>query len=258
MGPQRTTVRCAVYEVPTIAPPIDTNFPHSAIVYSIDGIASGASTEVKFVLHGSPQVMAVFRHAMSAQIDALYEVVGSEVQIDRVIIPLRDGDTGDLDAVTDGRFGDEIVMAGTSRVWPNQRDVFDVENQNGVTSLDTLLIINRLNKENSKLPAINTESNRYYDVNGDGFLTALNALAVINQLGKTPASLELPSAEGEQPLLPPSPGQVDFAIQAILQEANDHRRERSQPTQRERSFSGKAGQARGFLVGFPLGEGKKR
>lgn len=74
----------------------------------------------------------------------------------------------------------------------NPRVAHDVDNQNGVTALDALLIINELQRQslingpNNELIDINEASipQNFVDVNGDGRLSALDALQVINELSR--------------------------------------------------------------------------
>ncbi|GAA5510298.1 DUF7619 domain-containing protein [Novipirellula caenicola] len=75
--------------------------------------------------------------------------------------------------------------------WTNPLDRFDVDDRDGVTALDALLVINELSRRSvidvdGRLP--NSRSIElppsYYDVNADGFATPLDALQVINQLGR--------------------------------------------------------------------------
>ncbi|TWU48571.1 hypothetical protein Poly51_44710 [Rubripirellula tenax] len=85
--------------------------------------------------------------------------------------------------------------------WTNPRDIYDVDDLNGVTAVDALVIINELGRRRVSdargvLVALPPDgfAPPYYDVNVDGSVTALDALRVINQLGRIRANLE--SGEG--------------------------------------------------------------
>jgi hypothetical protein len=69
--------------------------------------------------------------------------------------------------------------------WRNATNALDVDNQNGVTPLDVLIVINRLNASGpGKLPPPVTAqlSPPFYDTSGDNEVTALDVLKVINYL----------------------------------------------------------------------------
>ncbi len=70
-----------------------------------------------------------------------------------------------------------------SNPWQNLINQFDVNNNGEVTSLDALLIINRIGVYGDFLPEEN-DTGVFYDVNGDGKLTSLDALQVINEAGR--------------------------------------------------------------------------
>ena len=73
----------------------------------------------------------------------------------------------------------------------------DVDNQNGVTPLDVLIVINRLNAGGAgDLPPPVTAqlSPPFYDTSGDNEVTALDALQIINYLNATTATA---AGEGE-------------------------------------------------------------
>jgi hypothetical protein len=66
--------------------------------------------------------------------------------------------------------------------WQNSDNKYDVNNDGRVTALDSLIVINAINKgivydEYIKPPY-------YYDVNGDGQITALDSLLTINKINR--------------------------------------------------------------------------
>lgn len=67
--------------------------------------------------------------------------------------------------------------------WSNPLSPWDVNGQDGVTPLDALTLINRLNLGGDPaLPFPTTGSHPYCDVNSDGFCTPSDVLLVINYL----------------------------------------------------------------------------
>ncbi|TWT82470.1 PKD domain protein [Planctomycetes bacterium CA13] len=209
VSPIGTTVTSAQFGDSTVVPPEQTEFPVGALSYSISGLPSGGRANVDLILHGDPSITAVFRTGTSTNtIDSLFEVVGSEFDDNRIILPLRDGDVSDLDQERNRRFDDKIVLADTRGVWQNQEFAADVNDQDGITAFDALLIINRLNDQDSRLPGFRPSTEHFYDVNGDGRVTAHDALLVINQLAieqTTPTFSE-----------PESVVQIDLAIESIF------------------------------------------
>ena len=95
-------------------------------------------------------------------------------------------------------FGDDASSATVSNIdlttektWQNPVDRHDVNDLDGVSAIDALLIINELRRvtvhdpqDDSKLFPITDEVGPppYYDVTGDGRITALDALQVINRM----------------------------------------------------------------------------
>ena len=73
--------------------------------------------------------------------------------------------------------------------WSNPDEAADVNDDDRVSALDALLVINHLNKEEASGEPITEESNPllgrdfYPDVNADGRVTALDALRVVNSIG---------------------------------------------------------------------------
>ena len=87
---------------------------------------------------------------------------------------------------TSGAFGLRVHAAAGRDVhmttWRNPSLYVDVNNDGYVSSLDALLVINRLNAFGAGvLPTVNT-TGFFIDVNGDGYCSAIDALQVINYL----------------------------------------------------------------------------
>ena len=97
--------------------------------------------------------------------------------------------------------------------WRNANNPLDVDNQNGVTPLDVLIVINRLNAVgSSELPPPVTAQllPPYYDTSGDNEITALDALQVINHLNATAATVA-GEGEGTEPTTAVLTEQIEFA-----------------------------------------------
>ncbi len=93
--------------------------------------------------------------------------------------------------------------------WQNATNPFDVDNQNGVTPLDVLIVINRLNSVGpGKLPPPVTAqlSPPFFDTSGDNEVTALDVLKVINYLNAAASNV---AGEGEG-ALPTTAGPTDL------------------------------------------------
>ncbi len=97
---------------------------------------------------------------------------------------------------------------------------FDVSNDQFVTPLDALLIINDLNKSGGRqLPSGTNATEKpppYFDVSGDGFLSAINALLVIDFLNQ-----QVAGGEGETPVAsserePGDNNAIDFIMSTDL------------------------------------------
>ena len=69
----------------------------------------------------------------------------------------------------------------------NFLDPADVNNDDAVTALDALTIVNRLNRSEASGEEVGSLSDRYWDVNDDGHASAVDALMVINQLSRDSA-----------------------------------------------------------------------
>jgi hypothetical protein len=85
-------------------------------------------------------------------------------------------DSQGIGTITD----DDTVVR--QRPWQNPRDRFDVNDADGITALDALIVINYINTHPDEvvLPASPGTSPPYYDVSGDDVCTAMDVLQVIN------------------------------------------------------------------------------
>jgi hypothetical protein len=97
--------------------------------------------------------------------------------------------------------------------WRNPNNPLDVDNQNGVTPLDVLIVINRLNAAGAgALPPPVTAQllPPFYDTSGDNEITALDALQVINYLNST-AAAAAGEGEGSEPTTAVLTKPIEFA-----------------------------------------------
>ena len=97
--------------------------------------------------------------------------------------------------------------------WRNASNALDVDNQNGVTPLDVLIVINRLNTVGpGKLPPPVTAqlSPPFFDTSGDNEVTALDVLQVINYLNAA-ASNVAGEGEGTKPATAVLTEQIELA-----------------------------------------------
>jgi hypothetical protein len=80
-------------------------------------------------------------------------------------------------AATDIDFGFEVA---TSQ-WQNPREPLDVNDDNNISALDVLLIVNEINANGTRnLQGTNVTSPPYIDVTGDSLVSAVDVLTVIN------------------------------------------------------------------------------
>jgi hypothetical protein len=86
-----------------------------------------------------------------------------------------------------------VVNINDVPAWQNQAVPEDVNNDQAITALDALIIINQLNENQAgMLGPRPVDLERFVDVTGDGRLTSLDALRVINSLND---SAQVPQAE---------------------------------------------------------------
>lgn len=107
-------------------------------------------------------------------------------------------------AISDGHGGmaSAAVTVTVSSAWQNPRNPLDVNDDNFVTPIDALLIINDLQIRGPRLlpvPATQIDGQwMYLDVNGDAFTSPIDALIVINYLnGQLGGEGEFASNDGE-------------------------------------------------------------
>ncbi len=92
-----------------------------------------------------------------------------------------------------------ILANDEPRPWQNQVQPLDVNGNGVITTLDALIIINKLNATGPEVLPLPPPpgSAFFYDVTGDGLVTALDALRVINHLNIAAAGAQLNGASLE-------------------------------------------------------------
>ena len=154
---------------------------------------------------------------LNLDVDSARNVTSDEnlltiVTTDEDVVQLGTGWQLDAPVITDGEAthrliqDDVIVQVNNGRLWQNPVDQADVDRSGDVSSLDALVVINRLQQQTTNLLPDNFDGVAepfYFDVNDDKSATALDALLVINRL------IESNAVAGEQSggivanLLPP-------------------------------------------------------
>ncbi|GIW99401.1 MAG: hypothetical protein KatS3mg111_2734 [Pirellulaceae bacterium] len=82
-------------------------------------------------------------------------------------------------ATTDVDFG----FVSAESVWQNPSNRFDVNDDQFVSAIDVLLVVNYINRHGARsLHGSGLQSPPFIDVNGDSFVSALDALIVVNYL----------------------------------------------------------------------------
>ncbi len=126
---------------------------------------------------------------------------GAELFADRIVVHFRDGERGDDDLLKNGT----LVHAGAPALnlephpWQNWPLAVNVNDDDRITALDALTIINELNRLGARALPIPQpfpiSRPVYLDVNGDDLVTAADVLHVINDLNALGTrALSTPSA----------------------------------------------------------------
>jgi hypothetical protein len=89
-----------------------------------------------------------------------------------------------------------ILANDEARPWQNQANSLDVNGNGVITTIDALIIINKLNSTGPEVLPLPPppEAAFFYDVTGDGRVTALDALRVINHLNSVATGGQLNGA----------------------------------------------------------------
>jgi len=117
--------------------------------------------------------------------------------------------------IADGQGTGTITNDDTTTVrqrpWQNPRDHHDVNDKDGVTPLDALMLINYINDHpgQASLPASDGTSPPYYDVSGDDACTAMDVLQVINRINQSTGQA---GGEGEAVCLALAPAEPILGV----------------------------------------------
>ncbi len=91
------------------------------------------------------------------------------------------------------------VLIESARPWRNSLNTLDVNGDRFISAVDSLVIINQLNRSDSPIlahPAFaQSVPSAFYDVSGDGLVTALDALLGINYLNSLDSGTTAPTSE---------------------------------------------------------------
>ena len=89
---------------------------------------------------------------------------------------------------------DQLILGPQPKRWQNPANHFDVNQDDRVSTVDALVIINGISRlGGQRVLGIDFDPTPFFDVNGDGNISALDALLVINQLARGQAESELAS-----------------------------------------------------------------
>ena len=134
--------------------------------------------------------------------NALFTISGSQLRTSATFasgnksqtsIRLRSTDAGGLSCEK------SVTLTVLANPWQNPVNPLDVDGLSGVTPLDALIVINRLNTQGSGVltrPHPSPGSQPYLDVNGDGNVTPVDVLLIINYINqRSVASGESPAGE---------------------------------------------------------------
>ncbi|MCY2991109.1 MAG: dockerin type I domain-containing protein [Planctomycetota bacterium] len=172
---------------------------------NIDAL-SGSGTAVGNLTTTDPDLNDSFTYVLvpgEGSLDnALFTVSGSQLRTSAAFasgnksqysLRLRSTDAGSLSCEK------SVTLTVLANPWQNPVNPLDVDGLSGVTALDALVVINRVNTQGSGAlprPHPNPGSPLYLDVNGDGNVTPTDVLLVINYINqRSVASGEPPAGE---------------------------------------------------------------
>jgi hypothetical protein len=81
----------------------------------------------------------------------------------------------------------QAVVSETASPWWNRREPLDVNDDQQITPLDALLVVNYLNLNGAGVPVAGETAPPYIDCNGDRVIAPIDALIVINRLNQDAA-----------------------------------------------------------------------
>jgi hypothetical protein len=88
----------------------------------------------------------------------------------------------------------QAVVSETASPWWNRREPLDVNDDQQITPLDALLVVNYLNLNGAGVPVAGETAPPYIDCNGDRVIAPIDALIVINRLNQDVAAVQASAA----------------------------------------------------------------
>jgi hypothetical protein len=112
------------------------------------------------------------------------------------ILLFDDNDPIPTNRIAYGSYSVRIAEPGLPATATNPTNAMDVNDDNSVSPIDALLVINDLNGQAAAIPAGKL---RYLDVSGDGEISPIDALLVINYLNRGRDLAAVAAAALDQP-----------------------------------------------------------
>jgi len=219
----------------------DNSSPAKALKFVVDGVTSGNDVEI---FAGSVRI----GHAIAAGTSVTVTTDGvtpipagaaaisaRQTLLNQALVVRNRNETVNL--VSNGSAPLGINIFGD---WQNPLQPLDVDDVDGITPLDALLVINALNDTgvHDLPPETPTTNIYYYDVDPDGILTPLDALIVINYLNdqatQGPGSpgfsstAQSAAAMSAPAMLAPSPVEPALAVSPSVSAAPTNSQSRSE------------------------------
>jgi PKD repeat protein len=176
--------------------PSSVDFPLGAFRIEIAGLSPGQSQAATLRWHSAAGINTAYRLAPGGDPPGdwslwLYQsvaAVGSQIYADRIVAHWVDGAPGDEDGIVDGAVLAVVAPAITFRPWQNPVLPQDVDGDGEAKPLDVLMLINEINRNQSRVlpasPGANEVLPPFWDVDGDGQLAPADVLNVINYLNR--------------------------------------------------------------------------
>jgi len=178
--------------------PHGVDFPVGFLDFRVADVEVGASVTV--TVHLEPGTQADTYYVFGPTPDDpnphwypfMYDgTSGAKVYSDRIELTFVDGQRGDDDLTANGVIVDPGAPGVSKRPWQNAVRPENVDNHDGVTPRDALILINELNARGPRnLPPTPNGmgvSPPYLDVSGDNAITASDVLEVIKYLNRQAA-----------------------------------------------------------------------
>lgn len=170
--------------------PDETDFPMGGLHFEVV-TAAGSSVTATLLLPPDTNVNTYYhpRSTLEDCVPVMFDPAtqtGAVLFDNRIELHLADGGRGDDDGEQNGVVVVRALPGRTARPWHNPVCREDVNNDNAVTPLDVLTLINDINRQGSRQlssqPAPGEPLWPYLDVTGDNMASPGDVLAVINYL----------------------------------------------------------------------------